>query len=255
MNGYEKVLLSRSGDRPTAVDYISGIFEDFFELHGDRQFGDDSAIIGGIARLNGMPVTVIATEKGKDTEDRIRRNFGSAKPEGYRKALRLMKQAEKFHRPVICFVDTAGAYCGIEAEQRGQGRAIAENLYEMSALATPILSVMIGEGGSGGALALALADRILMNENAYYSVVSPEGCASILWKDSAKVKEAADALKLSAEDLKAFGMIDEIVPDGEDVIARVKAALTVHIADCVRYDTQELLAARYQKFRQFGRCV
>lgn len=254
MNGYEKVAASRSGTRPTAADYIDSIFEDFKELHGDRLYGDDSAIIGGIARLCGLPVTVIATEKGKDTEDRIRRNFGSARPEGYRKALRLMKQAEKFRRPVICLVDTAGAYCGIDAEQRGQGRAIADNLYEMSTLKTPIVSVMIGEGGSGGALALALADRILMSENAYYSVVSPEGCASILWKDASRFKEAADALKLTAEDLMGFGMIDEIFAD-DGAPANLRQKLSEYVDRLSSLPADTLLEERYNKFRKFGRMV
>ena len=187
MEAFERVQAARSKGRPTGTDFINHIFDDFIEMHGDRRFGDDKAIVAGIARLNGMPVTVIALERGHDTKEKLYRNFGSAHPEGYRKALRQMKLAEKFHRPVVCFVDTAGAFCGIAAEERGQGEAIAENLSEMMTLKTPIISVFIGEGGSGGAIGLAVADEVWMLENALYSVISPEGCASILWKDSSKV--------------------------------------------------------------------
>ena len=227
--GYERVKAARSADRPTGLDYVNYIFTDFVELHGDRRFGDDPAIVGGIARLNGRPVTVIAIEKGHTTRDRMARNFGMPHPEGYRKALRLMQQAEKFHRPVICFVDTAGAYCGIGAEEWGQGQAIAENLVAMSGLKTPILSVLIGEGGSGGALALAVADRVWMLENAVYSVISPEGCASILWKDAGKADEAAQRLKLTAWDALDLGIIDRgditdlDVPITREMMAKVAA--------------------------------
>ena len=213
--GYERVKAARSADRPTGLDYVNYIFSDFVELHGDRRFADDAAIVGGIARLGDRPVTVIAIEKGHNTKDRMARNFGMPHPEGYRKALRLMHQAEKFHRPVICFVDTAGAYCGIGAEERGQGQAIAENLVAMSGLKTPILSVLIGEGGSGGALALAVADRVFMLENAVYSVISPEGCASILWKDAARAEEAASCLKLTAHDALAMGITEEVIPEDQ----------------------------------------
>ena len=181
MSAYDKVLAARAKGRPTGLSYIENIFEDFIELHGDRRYGDDPAIVGGIATLEGQPVTVLCMEKGGDTRDRVRRNFGSPNPEGYRKSLRLMKQAEKFRRPVVCFVDTSGAFCGLGAEERGQGQAIAENLLELSSLKTPVVSMLVGEGGSGGALALALADRVWILENAIYSVISPEGCASILW--------------------------------------------------------------------------
>ena len=208
---YERVLAARAKERPTARSYINNIFENFTELHGDRRYGDDKAVIGGVAFLYGFPYTVIALEKGTETSEKIERNFGSAHPEGYRKALRLMKQAEKFHRPVICIVDTAGAYCGIDAEERGQGQAIAENLYEMITLKTPIVSLLIGEGGSGGALALAVADEVWMMENSVYSVISPEGCASILWKDAKKAPEAAKALKLTASDLLSLGVIDRVI--------------------------------------------
>lgn len=252
MQGYKKVMLARSGTRYTAVDFINNIFRDFTELHGDRCLGDDNAVVGGIAFLGGVPVTVIGLEKGKDTADRIARNFGSAKPEGYRKTLRLMKQAEKFGRPVICFVDTAGAFCGIEAERHGQGFAIADNLYEMSSLKTPVFSVMIGEGGSGGALALALADKVYMLENAYYSVVSPEGCASILWKDSSKAAEAAECLKLTAQDLKKYGIIDEIIKENDKIFINLEDKLraAVHYA-CLR-EKDELIKERYRKYRRIG---
>src|SRR5512138_2599369 len=184
MNAYEKVQAARSKDRPTGSDFIKNVFSDFVELHGDRRFGDDRAVVAGIARLNRQPVTVIALEKGHDTKEKVLRNFGSAHPEGYRKALRQMRLAEKFGRPVVCFIDTAGAFCGIAAEERGQGQAIAENLMSMMALKVPVISILIGEGGSGGALGLAVADEVWMLENSVYSVISPEGCASILWKDS-----------------------------------------------------------------------
>lgn len=252
MQGYEKVLLARSGTRHTALDFINRLFTDFTELHGDRCLGDDSAVIGGIAFLEDRPVTVIGLEKGKDTAERIRRNFGSANPEGYRKTLRLMKQAEKFHRPVLCFVDTAGAFCGIEAERHGQGHAIAENLYEMSALRTPILSVMIGEGGSGGALALALADKVYMLENAYYSVVSPEGCASILWKNADKADEAAACLKLTAEDLKGYGIIDEIIWENDSMFETLKEKLKADLQEADRKNLADLVEERYRKYRRIG---
>ena len=212
---YDRVRLARDNNRPTGLDYIKNIFEGFIELHGDRRFSDDAAVVGGIARLNGNPVTVIAIEKGHTAKERTFRNFGAPHPEGYRKALRLMKQAEKFGRPIICFVDTSGAYCGIGAEERGQGQAIAENLMEMSTLCVPIISILIGEGGSGGALALAVADRVWMLQNAVYSVISPEGCASILWKDSTKAQSAAASLKLTAEDAKSLGIIERILSENE----------------------------------------
>ena len=201
---FERVKLARDNHRPTGLDYIKNIFKEFIELHGDRRYADDPAIVGGLARLNGAPVTVIAIEKGHTAKERTYRNFGAPHPEGYRKALRLMKQAEKFGRPVICLIDTSGAYCGVGAEERGQGQAIAENLMEMSTLCVPILSILIGEGGSGGALALAVADRVWMLQNAVYSVISPEGCASILWKDASKAETAAESLRLTAEDAKVL---------------------------------------------------
>lgn len=207
-SAYERVKLARDSSRPTGLDYIRHIFKGFIEFHGDRRFADDPAVVGGIARLNGSPVTVIAIEKGHTAKERNYRNFGAPHPEGYRKALRLMKQAEKFGRPVICFIDTSGAYCGIGAEERGQGQAIAENLMEMSTLCVPIISILIGEGGSGGALALAVADRVWMLQNAVYSVISPEGCASILWKDSTKAEAAAASLNLRRRTPKTLALLN-----------------------------------------------
>ncbi len=262
MTEYEKILLTREKSRPTARDYIMNIITDFTEMHGDRRYGDDPALIGGIGFLDAMPITVIGIEKGHDTEDKISRNFGAVHPEGYRKALRLMYQAEKFKRPVLCIVDTAGAYCGIGAEKRGQGEAIAENLMEMMSLKTPVLSLFIGEGGSGGALALSVADEVWMLSNAYYSVVSPESCANILWKDTEKADEAAAALKLSAKDLKSFGVIERIVkePDGysEGLAAmkfyeRLKEEIGSRMTELMSVPTEKLLADRYEKFRKIGR--
>ena len=212
---WEHVLLSRKSDRPIAGDYIEELFDDYIEFHGDRYFGDDGAITGGIAMFHGKPVTIIGQQKGKTTKENISRNFGMPSPEGYRKALRLMKQAETFGRPVICFVDTPGAFCGIQAEERGQGEAIARNLFEMSDLKVPILSIVIGEGGSGGALAMAVANEVWMLENAVYSVLSPEGFASILWKDSKRADEAAEVMKVTAGDLLRLGIIEELIPEKE----------------------------------------
>ena len=254
MSAYEKVLLARAKDRPTGLSYVEHIFEDFLELHGDRRFADDPAIVGGIATLNGRPVTVIAMDKGKDMRERVRRNFGSSNPEGYRKALRLMKQAEKFHRPVVCFVDTAGAFCGMGAEERGQGQAIAENLLAMAGLKTPIVSVLIGEGGSGGALALALADRVWILENAVYSVISPEGCASILWKDSKKVKDAADCLRLTAQDMLELGVVEQVIAEEKDfsqTYQHIQTELAAALSQLEQLPVEELLAQRYQRFRKF----
>lgn len=250
MSVYDRILLSRSPARVTATDFIGRIFTDFTELHGDRRFSDDEAVVAGLAFFEGNPVTVIGLEKGKEVEERIKRNFAQAHPEGYRKAMRLMKQAEKFHRPVVCFVDTAGAFCGIGAEQRGQAQAIAENLFFLSNLKTPVFTVMIGEGGSGGALALAVADKILMLENAYFSVVSPEGCASILWKDSSRAAEAAEKLKLSAEDLLSFGMIDEIIPENAQTYDMIKEKLADFLKNLP--PLEKLLENRYEKFRRIG---
>lgn len=257
MNGeaYEIVKKARSAGRFTGIDFIKGIFNHFFELHGDRRFADDSAIIGGVAYLNDMPVTVIAIEKGHNARERMQRLFGAPNPEGYRKALRLMKQAEKFNRPVICFVDTSGAYCGIGAEERGQGLAIAENLCEMMTLDTPVISILIGEGGSGGALALSVADRVYMLENAVYSVISPEGCASILWKDSTKAAEAADSLKLTAKDALELGVIEDIIGeedmDTPDFFPALRERLAAEIKELK--NDPELLEKRYNRFRAFGK--
>ena len=252
---FERVKAARDPKRPTGLDYITNIFTDFFELHGDRRFADDGAIVGGVATLNGRPVTVIAIEKGRTTRERMARNFGAPNPEGYRKALRLMHQAEKFHRPVICFIDTSGAYCGIGAEERGQGQAIAENLMEMMTLNTPILSILTGEGGSGGALALGVADKVWMLENSVYSVISPEGCASILWKDAGKADIASANLKLTAPDALTLSVIEGIIPEKDlgqaPFYARLRALLSDELAALEKND--DLLAARYERFRRFGR--
>ena len=251
---YERVKTARSAKRPTGLDYIRGIFTDFIEMHGDRRYGDDGAIVGGVARLDGKPVTVIAIEKGHTTKERTARTFGAPHPEGYRKALRLMKQAEKFHRPVICLIDTSGAHCGIGAEERGQGQAIAENLMEMMTLNTPILSILVGEGGSGGALALAVADRVWMLENAVYSVISPEGCASILWKDAAKADEAAQNLKLTAQDALTLSVIERMIKETDigqpSFYAHIRALLSEELRQLDQND--QLLQQRYDRFRRMG---
>ncbi len=255
MEAYERVILARDKNRATGTDFIKNIFENFTELHGDRCYGDDGAIIAGIGRLNGNAVTVIALERGKDTKDRIYRNFGSAHPEGYRKALRQMKLAEKFNRPVICFVDTSGAYPGIGAEERGQGHAIAQNLMEMMTLKVPIISIMIGEGGSGGALALAVADEVWMLENSVYSVIAPESCANILWKDLKRTSEAAESLKLTANHLLDFGVIEKIISEDADFIQVyeiIKTELVAVLQTLKSRDTEELLNARYNRFRKIG---
>lgn len=255
MTAYEKVCMARAKGRPTSMSYIKNIFEDFVELHGDRKFSDDKAIVTGIATLFGKPVTVIGIEKGTETKDRIFRNFGSAHPEGYRKALRQMKLAEKFNRPVVCFIDTSGAYCGIQAEERGQGQAIAENLMEMMTLNVPIISILVGEGGSGGALALAVADEVWMLENSIYSVISPEGCASILWKDSSKVKEATEHLKLTADDLVKDNVIEKIFLEHsgnfDEVYSELKTSLLAKLEELNKLSKKELLANRYKRFRKF----
>lgn len=252
MAAYDHVLKARSKGRNTSVDFINNIFTDFFEMHGDRRFKDDPAVICGLAYLFDIPCTVIGLEKGKDNVDKQKRNFGSAHPEGYRKALRQMKLAEKFHRPVILFVDTPGAFCGIEAEERGQGQAIAENLMEMSALKTPILTVMIGEGGSGGALAMAVADEVWMLENAVYSVISPEGCASILWKDASKVKQASESLKLTAEDLLSLMVIEKIIKEEDDMFSRLKKDIYECVTNNLKKNVSDLTSQRYNRFRRMG---
>ena len=255
MKAYEMVKAARDPARPTATDYINSIFAAFTEMHGDRRYSDDGAVVTGLALLGSMPVTVIGLEKGHDIKERVARNFGCAHPEGYRKALRQMKLAEKFRRPVVCFVDTSGAYCGIGAEERGQAQAIAENLYEMSALKTPILSVFIGEGGSGGALGLAVADEVWMTENAVYSVISPEGCASILWKDPAKVADAAECLKMTAADLYGLGVVDRILLEtgGDSVVfSTLKVLLARKLRALCAVEPDKLVRARYNRFRAFG---
>ena len=255
---WDRVLLSRMNDRPVGSDYIQALFTDFVEFHGDRYYGDDKAIIGGVARFHGIPVTVIAQAKGTNTKENIERNFGMPSPEGYRKALRLMKQAEKFQRPVICFVDTPGAFCGLEAEERGQGEAIARNLYEMSSLKVPVLSVIIGEGGSGGALAMAVADEVWMLENSIYPILSPEGFASILWKDSTKAKEAAEVMRLTAEDLYHMGIVEKVFPEPSHFTVQNLKQMTQMLAremerflrDYGDLTQEELSAHRYNRFRK-----
>lgn len=256
---WQKVKESRSLDRPTALTYINLIFEDFMELHGDRSFGDDPAIVGGIARLDGKPVTVIGVQKGNDGKECARRNYGMPSPEGYRKALRLMKQAEKFHRPIICFVNTSGAYPGMEAEERGQGEAIARNLFEMSGIRTPILSIIIGEGGSGGALGLALGNEVWMLENSTYSILSPEGFASILWKDGKRAKEAAQVMGITAEDLKRLQVIETIVPEYggadtstvQDIAGFMKVHMRMFLQKFEGMDGEAVARHRYERFRKF----
>lgn len=256
MSAFDRVAAARAKGRPTGLDFITNVFEDFIELHGDRRFGDDKAVVAGLAHLDGIQVTVVALEKGHDTKEKISRNFGSAHPEGYRKALRQMRLAEKFDRPVVCFVDTSGAYCGIAAEERGQGQAIAENLMQMMTLKVPVLSVLIGEGGSGGALALAVADEVWMLENSVYSVISPEGCASILWKDSSKVKDAAECLKLTAEDLYDLGVIEKIIPEYGRDFSQTYQELRHGIWETLTVNRKlpaaELVANRYARFRKIG---
>ena len=244
------VQLARSQDRLTTLDYATQIFDDFTEFHGDRNFRDDGAILGGIASLAGRPVTIVGIQKGKSLQDNLDRNFGQPHPEGYRKALRLMKQAEKFGRPIITFINTAGAFPGSGAEERGQGEAIARNLLEMSDLKVPIIAIINGEGGSGGALALAVADRVWMLENAMYSILSPEGFATILWKDSSRAPEAAELLKITSKDLLKNGVIDKIISE-ENTIDILKAALITELDTLSKLTTDELVEARYQRFRKY----
>lgn len=259
-NVWEKVSIARDKNRPTGEFYIKNVFDDFIELHGDRYFGDDKAVMAGIGFLNRKPVTIIAICKGENTKENIERNFGMPKPEGYRKALRMMREAEKFKRPVICLIDTPGAFCGIEAEERGQGEAIAKNLVNMSRLRTPIISVFMGEGGSGGALALGVGDRILMLENAIYSILSPEGFASILWKDSSRVKEAAEVMKITAVDLKEFNIIDKIIKEPYGGAHKnplkmcriLKKALIEELGNFEGVNVENLIKNRYDKFRVMG---
>lgn len=257
ITAWDKVTLARELARPKAIDYINNIFQEFVELHGDRYFGDDKSIVGGIALLEKIPVTVIGEQKGKNVRENMERNFGMPEPEGYRKALRLMKQAEKFKRPIITFIDTPGAYPGMGAEERGQGEAIAKNLMEMSKLKVPIICIVIGEGSSGGALAIGVGDKIVMLENAVYSILSPEGFASILYKDSSKAKEAAENMKLTAKDLKKLGIIDKIIEepengaqnDFETICENMKEYLLKEIKKLEKLTERELVEKRYKKFR------
>lgn len=256
----DKLNLSRMLERPTALDYISKVFDGFIELHGDRRYRDDPSIVGGLARLRGMPVTVIGQQKGRNTQENVQRNFGMPSPEGYRKALRLMKQAEKFLRPVICFIDTPGADPGVGAEERGQGEAIARNLLEMVQLRTPLISIVIGEGGSGGALALSVADQIWMLEHSVYSVLSPEGFASILWKDASRAQEAAQMMKITAQDLYEFGIIDKILPepaggahkDPDEMAQTIKESLLNVPFARMKEEIDQVVKLRYNKYRQIG---
>ncbi len=255
---WDTVLLSRKSDRPVATDYINAIFDEFIEFHGDRYFKDDGAIVGGIAMFHGMPVTVIGQQKGKNTKENIKRNFGMPSPDGYRKALRLMKQAETFNRPVVCFVDTPGAFCGLEAEERGQGEAIARNLFEMASLTVPVLSMVIGEGGSGGALAMAVANEVWMLENAIYSILSPEGFASILYKDSKKAPDAAKVMKVTAKDLQNLKLIERIIPEeqpaSKENLFRLAELMDVAMEDFFKtygaMSGEELANHRYDRFRR-----
>ncbi len=256
----ERLETIRHKQRPTVLDYIPAIFKDFMEMHGDRYYGDDNAIVGGIAELNGIPVTVIAQVKGRNLDENKKSNFSMPHPEGYRKALRLVKQAEKFHRPVICLVDTPGAFCGVEAEKRGQGEAIARNLMEFMLVKTPIISVVLGEGGSGGALALAVCDELAMLENALYSVISPRGFASILWKDASREMEAAELMKITAEDLVKFGVCEKIIEeptggahtDMQYTAMNISDYLCEAVERIMKFDTDTLLEKRYEKFRKIG---
>lgn len=260
LTSWQRVELARMAERPTTLDYIPCIFEDFMELHGDRNFKDDPAIVGGLAFLNGEPVTVIGQQKGRNTKENVYRNFGMPHPEGYRKALRFMKQAEKFNRPIITFIDTTGAYCGIGAEERGQGEAIARNLMEMSTLRVPLISIVIGEGGSGGALALGVGNKVYMLENSIYSILSPEGFATILWKDAGRAKEAAEMMKITAKDLEEFGIIDEVIEepvggahkDIELTAANIKQNIEKALEELNTLSTSELQQQRYEKFRDMG---
>ena len=246
---------ARDQGRLTALDFAKEIFDDFIELHGDRNFRDDGAVIGGIGRLNGQAVTVVGIQKGKNLQDNLNRNFGQPHPEGYRKALRLMKQAEKFGRPVVTFINTAGAYPGVGAEERGQGEAIARNLMEMSDLKVPIIAIIIGEGGSGGALALAVADKVWMLENTIYSILSPEGFATILWKDGSRSEEAAELMKITSGELLNMGIVDKVIPVRgyftREIIEAIKTAIVDELAELSQLSTEDLLEARYQRFRKY----
>ena len=261
LTSWQRIQIARHPDRPFTLDYIRLMMTDFMELHGDREFADDFALVAGFAKLEGQPVLVMGHQKGRDTNDNVRRNFGCAHPEGYRKAMRLMKMAEKFHLPVVIFIDTPGAYPGVGAEERGQAQAIAENLRDMVQIKTPLIATVIGEGGSGGALGVGVTDRIFILQHAYYSVISPEGCASILWRSSLKAPEAAEALKITAEHLKKFGIVDDIIPeplggahqDPVKVAACFKKVLLKTIKELLMLSPDDLIEKRYQKFRTIGK--
>jgi acetyl-CoA carboxylase carboxyl transferase subunit alpha len=260
LSPWNRVQIARHPERPTTLDYISRLFTNFLECHGDRFYGDDEAIVGGIAKFNGVPVTVIGHQRGKDTKENIRRNFGMPHPEGYRKALRLMKQAEKFNRPIICFIDTKGAYPGKAAEERGQSEAIAKNLFEMAGLTVPVICIVIGEGGSGGALALGLGNHLHMLENSTYSVISPEGAAAILWKDSSLAKKAAETMKITAPDLKELGIVDEMVSevkggahrDIDAQAAYMEGIIKKSLKELMNLSKEELVEERYLKYKKIG---
>ena len=259
-SAWDRVCLTRLSARPTTLDYIELIFDDFIELHGDRVFGDDKAIVGGIATINGIPVTVIGHQKGRSTKDKIERNFGMANPEGYRKALRLMKEAEKFKRPIITFIDTPGAFCGIGAEERGEAESIAKNLMEMSNLRVPIIAIVIGEGSSGGALGIGVGNKVYMLENAIYSVLSPEGFSTILWKDSSRAKEAAEIMKITAQDLYDLKVVDRIIKEAkggahngkEETAKNIKEYILKGLEELKEMSEKEIQEDRYQKFRNIG---
>ena len=261
LKAWDRVQIARHPNRPTTLDYIEHLFTDFFECHGDRYFGDDEAIVGGIAKFRGLPVTVIGQQRGKDTKENIRRNFGMPHPEGYRKALRLMKQADKFNRPIICFIDTKGEDHGKAVKERGESEAIDKNLFEMAGLSVPVISIVIGEGGSGGALALGVANRLLMLENSTYSVISPEGAAAILWKDSGLAKKAAETMKITAPDLKELDIIDHVIKevrggahrDVEQQAAYIDEALKSELKSLLKLDKNELIQQRYNKYKSIGK--
>ncbi|UKS64294.1 acetyl-CoA carboxylase carboxyl transferase subunit alpha [Rossellomorea marisflavi] len=260
MKPWERVQVARHPNRPTTLDYIENLFSDFMEMHGDRTYGDDEAIVSGVGRFHGVPVTIIGHQRGKDTKENIRRNFGMPHPEGYRKALRLMKQADKFNRPIICFIDTKGAYPGKAAEERGQSEAIARNLVEMAGLTVPVICIVIGEGGSGGALALGVGNHIHMLENSTYSVISPEGAAAILWKDATQAKKAAESMKITAPDLKELGIVDEIIEevkggahkDVQTQSEKIETVLKQSLKELISMSKEELVQHRYDKFKAIG---
>ncbi|AQX53511.1 acetyl-CoA carboxylase carboxyl transferase subunit alpha [Priestia flexa] len=260
LSPWNRVQIARHPERPTTLDYISRLFTNFLECHGDRYYGDDEAIVGGIAKFQGVPVTVIGHQRGKDTKENIRRNFGMPHPEGYRKALRLMKQAEKFNRPIICFIDTKGAYPGKAAEERGQSEAIAKNLFEMAGLTVPIVCIVIGEGGSGGALGLGVGNHLHMLENSTYSVISPEGAAALLWKDATLAKQAAETMKITAPDLKELGIVDEVVEEVkggahrniDEQAAYMEVAIRSSLQELTKLTKEQLVEERYEKYKKIG---